>query len=97
MFTGLVETVGEVVRIERGQADARLTVRADLPEPKDLALGDSVAVNGVCLTVVEISGQTFSFDMSAETLACTTSGELTMGRLVNLERPCCRALGSADI
>jgi len=86
VFTGLVETVGEVVRIERGQADARLTVNADLPEPKDLTLGDSVAVNGVCLTVVEISGREFSFDMSAETLACTTSGDLTPGRIVNLER-----------
>lgn len=72
--------------MERSGSDARLTVRADLPEPRDLALGDSVAVNGVCLTVVEISGDAFSFDMSAETLACTTNGNLAPGRTVNLER-----------
>lgn len=86
MFTGLVETTGEVVRMERSGSDARLTVRAKLPEPADLALGDSVAVNGVCLTVVEISGDAFGFDMSAETLACTTNGELAPGQTVNLER-----------
>ncbi len=86
MFTGLVECVGEVVRIERDQHDARLTVRADLPEPKDVVLGDSIAVNGVCLTVVEIADQVFSFDVSAETLACTTCGELIAGHTVNLER-----------
>jgi len=86
VFTGLIECVGEVMRIERDQDDARLIVRADLPEPKDMAVGDSIAVNGVCLTVVEITGRMFSFDVSAETLACTTCGELNAGRIVNLER-----------
>jgi len=82
MFTGLVEEVGRV--LERD--GARLVVGADRVL-SDSDVGASVAVNGACLTVVERSGNGLRFDMGPETVARTALGDLTVGDLVNLERP----------
>ncbi len=84
MFTGIVEELGEVAGIEyRGDA-ARLTIRGST---QDTSLGDSIAVNGVCLTVTEIMDATFTADVMGETLDRTGLGALTPGAPVNLERP----------
>ena len=84
MFTGIIQAVGRVAAIERRGADARLHI-AGLPLP-DGTLGESIAVSGVCLTAVAFSADGFVADVSAETLACTTLGDWTVGRAVNLER-----------
>ncbi len=86
MFTGIVEELGEVVAVEALVGAARLTVRG--PQvAADAARGDSIAVNGACLTVVEADGKTFTADVMAETLRRTGLGTLAPGSPVNLERP----------
>ncbi len=86
MFTGIVEELGEVVEVvDLGDA-ARLTVRGPLVT-SDARRGDSVAVNGVCLTVVETAAGVFTADVMRETLARTSLGALDVGSPVNLERP----------
>ncbi|MES2474939.1 MAG: riboflavin synthase [Verrucomicrobiota bacterium] len=84
MFTGLVEAVGSVIQLEKLGEQARLTL--DLPFSAELALGESVAVNGCCLTVAEMAAEGISFDLLAQTLAVTSLGGLLSGSLVNLER-----------
>ncbi len=84
MFTGLVEAVGQVVSMQELGAQARLTVTA--PFSAEVKLGDSVAINGCCLTVVEYNDETLAFDLLMQTLAVTSLGELKNGSLVNLER-----------
>jgi len=83
MFTGLIEQLGRLRRIERVGSDARLIVAAAY---EDLVLGESVAVDGACLTVDEIFGDGFAAMASEETLTRTTLGAATPGRLVHLER-----------
>jgi riboflavin synthase len=83
MFTGLVEAVGEVVALDRRPGGAQLQI--DAPIACQLAPGDSVAVNGACLTAREIDGTRFSADVVEETLRRTTLGELAVGSQVNLE------------
>jgi len=85
MFTGLIEEVGKVVRIERSAASARLTVAAGFP-PDEIRIGDSIAVSGVCLTVVGKSRGAFTFDVSPETISRTAFRHLKSGAPVNLER-----------
>ena len=84
MFTGLVESLGTVRRAEDTGAGRRLVVR-DRVGPQ-LAVGESVAVNGACLTVVEVRGEEFAFDVGPETLLRTNLGGLRAGDRVNLER-----------
>ncbi len=86
MFTGIVEELGTVVALERKGEAARLTVSAK-GVIDDLRPGESIAVDGVCLTVVTRLGQTFSADLSPETLHRSTLGGLKAGDRVNLERP----------
>jgi riboflavin synthase len=86
MFTGIVEELGEVVAVERLPDAARLTVRGPLVTA-EAAHGDSIAVNGVCLTVTDSSDKTFTADVMAETLRRTGLGALGPGSPVNLERP----------
>ena len=86
MFTGLVEETGTVVSIELGERSARLTVQAPLVH-QDAHLGDSIAVNGCCLTVVAQQNDRLTFDAIPETLDRTNLGALTPGARVNLERP----------
>ena len=86
MFTGIVEELGEVVAVERLPGAARLTVRGPRVTA-DASHGDSIAVNGVCLTVTDSSDKTFTADVMAETLRRTGLGALSPGSPVNLERP----------
>lgn len=85
MFTGIIIATGTVAAIESRGADMRLRVATGKLDAQRLSLGDSVAVNGVCLTVAECTGDGFWADVSAETLRCTTFGELRRGERVNLE------------
>jgi riboflavin synthase len=83
MFTGIVEELGEVAGIERHGDAARLTIRGSTD---GIGIGESVAVNGVCLTVAEIMDGTFTADVMGETLDRSGLGELAPGAPVNLER-----------
>lgn len=85
MFTGIIEEIGTVRRIERGAAGARLTIgaKAVLEGTK---IGDSIATNGVCLTVVSMTADSFSADVMAESLRRSGLGQLQRGSPVNLER-----------
>ena len=85
MFTGIVEELGRVVRLETVEDSARLTVEAPTVT-QDVSLGDSVSVNGCCLTVAAMHGSTFTADLMAETLTRTTLGSQAPGDPVNLER-----------
>jgi riboflavin synthase len=85
MFTGLVQALGTVRRVTDAQGGRRLRVAESALAPK-LEIGESVAVNGACLTVVAREGDAFDFEVGPETLAKTTLGKLTEGDRVNLER-----------
>ena len=85
MFTGLVEAVGEIVESKPTGGGVRLRIEA--PMAGELAPGDSVAVNGVCLTVIVAEGGQIHADVGPETLRVTTLGGLVPGSAVNLERP----------
>jgi riboflavin synthase len=85
VFTGIVEELGEVVRLDQLADAARLRISAALAS--DLREGDSLAVDGVCLTVVEVNGGIVTADVMQETLRRTTLGTVRTGRRVNLERP----------
>ena len=85
MFTGIVEELGEVVALDHQADSARLTVRAP-GVTADAVTGASMAVNGVCLTVVDLATGVFTADVMRETLSRSSLGELTVGSRVNLER-----------
>jgi len=85
MFTGLIEDIGTVQALERRGTAAILSLATALPV-RDITLGDSIAVNGACLTVTSMSGNILCFDVSPESLSCTTLGLLKSGHRVNLER-----------
>jgi riboflavin synthase len=86
MFTGIVEEVGTVEVLDERPTGARLRVRCStvLSDAKE---GSSIAVNGVCLTAVDLTGDSFAADLAPETLRRTNLGDLRAGSLVNLERP----------
>jgi len=86
MFTGIVEALGSVVSLEQRGGDVRLTIETGSLDISDVQLGDSIAVNGVCLTVVALPGNGFVADVSQETLDFTTAGQWQAGSPVNLER-----------
>ena len=89
MFTGLIEGVGRLASREMRGGDARLRIEVGtLPWGKaaDVRMGESISVNGTCLTVVAFDDAGFEADASNETLALTTLGELPIGRALNLER-----------
>jgi riboflavin synthase len=85
LFTGLIEDLGTVRQLQTGADSGRITIATGLPTA-EIALGDSIAVNGVCLTVTSFGGGLFSADVSPESLSRTTLGELHPGQRVNLER-----------
>lgn len=85
MFTGIVEELGEVVSIEMRGDSAVIAVRGGVAA--DARHGDSIAVNGVCLTVVEVDGEVFRADVMTETLKRSCLADLAPGDRVNLERP----------
>jgi riboflavin synthase len=86
MFTGIIQAVGRLGRPEPRGGDLRLRVEAGGLDLSDARLGESIAVSGVCLTVVAFDAQGFSADVSNETLGLTTLGRLHEGAAVNLER-----------
>ncbi|MCS6927624.1 MAG: riboflavin synthase [Candidatus Binatia bacterium] len=85
MFSGIVETTGRVTSVAHSQQGVRLTLIPNLPL-ENIAVGESICVNGVCLTVTTVRDTALSFDVSAESLRRTTLGDLQPGDLVNLER-----------
>jgi riboflavin synthase len=90
VFTGIVQDVGRIEASESRGGDLRLLIACDRLDIARLSAGDSVSVQGCCLTAVEIRGRTFAADVSRETLALTTLGDLRVGSAVNLE-PALRA------
>ena len=85
MFTGIIEELGEVERLDVGEGGVRLRIRAELA--RDLREGDSIAVEGCCLTAAGLDEGSFEADVMNQTLALTTLGELEPGDRVNLEAP----------
>lgn len=86
MFTGIVETLGTVAAVESRGGDLRLAIAAGGLDLEAVRLGDSIAVNGICLTVVAVDGDRFAADVSVETLDHTTAGSWVPGTRVNLEQ-----------
>ena len=84
MFTGLIAELGDITAIDKGESSAVFTIAAPVLISQ-IALGDSVAVNGVCLTATSIAGDTFTADVMVQTLAVTSLSQLTDGSPVNLE------------
>ncbi len=85
MFTGLIEDLGTLRQLRRESEKVQLTVAARIPMT-ELVIGESIAVNGICLTVMAFGGGTFTADVSSESMTRTTLGELCPGDPVNLER-----------
>jgi riboflavin synthase len=90
VFTGIVQDVGRVLAREQRRGDVRLTIGCERLNLAGARVGDSLCVQGCCLTAVELEGKTFAADLSRETLALTTLGDLAPGAAVNLE-PALRA------
>lgn len=86
MFSGIIEAKGSIIGLRRHDDDLSIDVDvADMPVA-DVAIGDSIAVSGPCLTVTKISGRVLSFDLSGETVRRTHFGDISLGQIVNLER-----------
>ncbi len=86
MFTGIIEAVGHIESIEDKGGDARFWINTGKLDMSDVALGDSIAMNGVCLTAIELKANAYCADVSGETLSLTTLKHLTQGSAVNLEK-----------
>ena len=86
MFTGIIQSIGQLAQIQPKGEDTRLYIKTAKLDLDDVQLGDSIAVNGVCLTAVELPGDGFWADVSGETLAKTTLANLQQGSPVNLEK-----------
>jgi len=86
MFTGIITAVGRIAAVEKRDQDNCLTVEAGNLDLSDVSAGDSISVNGVCLTATSIGTESFYADVSRETLACTTFENLSAGDRVNLEK-----------
>lgn len=86
MFTGIVEALGSIAEIDKQDDGARMVINTATLDIADMAIGDSLAVSGVCLSVLSKTIDSVSVDVSAETLRCTKLGELRTGSQVNLER-----------
>jgi len=86
MFTGIIAACGSIASLEQREADSRLRIDAGGLDMSDVKLGDSIAIDGVCLTVVAFDSRGFELDVSAETLSKTTLGGFRVGRRINLEK-----------
>src|SRR5690606_37617612 len=86
MFTGIIEAIGSVRALRPSGGDVRVHIDTGKLDLSDVKLGDSIAVNGVCLTAVELPGNGFWADVSRETLACSAFIDLKTGSRVNLEK-----------
>lgn len=87
MFTGIIESIGSIRALTPKGGDVRVHVATGKLDLSDVKLGDSIAVNGVCLTAVELPGDGFAADVSRETLDCTAMNDLESGSPVNLKSP----------
>jgi len=85
VFTGIIQSIGRIAAIEGDQQDIRLRIETGKLPLENVALGDSIATSGVCLTVTELPGDGYWADVSPETLALTTLGQKAVGARVNLE------------
>mgnify|MGYP001169057490 FL=1 len=85
MFTGIIERVGIVDKLEKKSKSGRLTISVNPSFNRQIEIGESIAVNGTCLTVAEINSDRFVFDVLSETFKCTSLAELEKGSRVNLE------------
>jgi len=85
MFTGIIQALGKIERSESSDGDIRLTIACGDLDMTRVQIGDSIAVNGTCLTAVELTGQSFVADVSVETMEKTSLGQLAVGSPVNLE------------
>jgi riboflavin synthase len=86
MFTGIIEATGKLSKVQQHGADISITIHSTSLDFSDVKLGDSIASNGVCLTVTKLGTDSFSADVSAETLAHTLFGQYRLGQLINLEK-----------
>ena len=86
MFTGIIQAVGEVAAIEPADGDVKLRIKTGKLPLADVQLGDSIATNGVCLTVTELPGDGYWADVSNETLSLTSLKGIKIGSAVNLEK-----------
>lgn len=86
MFTGIIETTGSVARLEQLNSEWRIDIATADLDLTDVAIGDSIAVSGCCLTVVKLADTSFSADVSNESMRCTNLGSLQVGSRVNLEK-----------
>ncbi len=86
MFTGIIEAIGEVKSLTEIRSEWRLVLGTNSLDMSDVKIGDSIAVSGCCLTVVEMTPNSFAADVSNETLRCTSLGSLKAGSKVNLEK-----------
>lgn len=84
MFTGLIQELGQVTQIKQGDTSAILTIYAPI-SLRNISKGDSIAINGVCLTAIEVSEETFAADVMVQTLRLTNLGNLREGSVVNIE------------
>ena len=86
MFTGIIQSVGTILNLKEKGGDVALSVQVGQLDMADVALGDSIAVNGVCLTAISFGDDYFTADVSRETLSLTSLGGLSKGSSVNLEK-----------
>lgn len=86
MFTGIIESLGKIESIEDKGGDARFWINTGKLDMSDVQLGDSIAMNGVCLTAIELRDDAYCADVSGETLSLTSLKDLTSGSIVNLEK-----------
>lgn len=86
MFTGIIESTGKIESIEDKGGDARFWIHTGKMDMSDVQLGDSIAMNGVCLTAIELRDNAYCADVSGETLSLTSLKQLTVGSQVNLEK-----------
>jgi riboflavin synthase len=86
MFTGIIQAEGSVQKIEPRQGDWRVTINTGKLDMSDVAIGDSIAANGICLTAIEFGADFYVADVSGETLSVTTAGDWKVGTPLNLEK-----------
>lgn len=86
MFTGIIQSIGKIISIQSGSVDVRLSVDVGQMPFTDVEMGESISINGACMTVVAFDQRSFSVDVSKESLKMTTLGKLSSGSPVNLER-----------
>lgn len=88
MFTGIIEAVGRIRQVEQRDKGVRLTIESERLDFSDVAVGDSIAANGVCLTVIALAGKTYTVDVSQESLGCTVGlgepGEVNLEKAMRL-------------